>query len=101
MSAEVKKEIGLEIAHVLFIDSVQRRIGDRFPPRRGKHARKTLYFRRMQRRVAAEQDPTNSRNQPMKVKMTASDVATDPARGTGEKDISYEIPVLRSEAFAR
>ena len=55
----------------------------------------------MQRRVAAEQDPANSRHQPMKIKMTASNVATDPARGTGEKDISYEIPVLRSEAFAR
>ena len=33
--------------------------------------------------------------------MAASNVATDPARSTGEKDISYEIPVLRSEAFAR
>jgi len=33
--------------------------------------------------------------------MTASNVATEPARGTGENDISYEIPVLRSEAFAR
>ena len=55
----------------------------------------------MQRRVAAEQDPANSRKQPMKIKMTASNVATDPARGTGEKDISYDIPVLRSEAFAR